>query len=49
MIVIGGGGMYPSSVFRLASDDEGSIETQPGDGGPVGTLGFSLSEVLPHA
>lgn len=46
MVVIGGGGMKPSSVFRLASDDEGSIDVQ---GTMVGSFGVSLIEVLPQS
>lgn len=45
-IVIGGGGIYPMSVFRLASDDEGSIEVNEAGHGAVG---LRFTEVLPHA
>jgi hypothetical protein len=46
MAVVGGGPWKPSSVFRLASDDEGNIEVQ---GPMIGSLGLSFIEVLPHA
>ncbi len=46
MCVIGGGGLKPSSVFRLASDDEGNIDVRDA---MIGSFGVSFSEVLPHA
>ncbi len=46
MWVIGGGGMKPSSVFRLASDDEGSIDVRAPN---LGSFGVSLIEVLPQS
>jgi hypothetical protein len=45
MIVIGGADMYPSTVFRLASDDEGDIEVRAPS---FGSFGVSLVEILPH-
>jgi len=44
--VIGGGGLKPSSVFRLASDDEGLIDVR---GAMIGSFGVSFTEVLPIA
>jgi hypothetical protein len=44
-VVIGGAGVYPSSIFRLASDDEGDIEV---DEAHHGQFGVSFIEVLPH-
>ncbi len=45
MIVIGGGGEKPMSVFNLAGDEEGLIDVS---GPMVGTFGVTLREVLPH-
>ena len=46
MCVIGGGGIYPSSVFRLASDAEGEMEVNEAG---HGSLGLRFTEVLPIA
>lgn len=45
-VVIGGAGLFPMSVFRLASDDEGDIEVNEAGHGSVGVR---FVEVLPHA
>lgn len=44
--VIGGSAIYPSSVFRLSSDEQGSIDVNEAG---HGALSLSFTEVLPHA
>lgn len=46
VVVLGAeAGPFPSSVFRLSSDDEGLIDVQAPD---FGVFGLTLIEVLPH-
>lgn len=45
MIVLGGSGSAPTSVFRFNSDDEGDIEVRAPN---FGSFGATFIEVLPH-
>lgn len=46
MCVLGGGDLRPTTVFRLASDEEGLIDVRAPN---IGSLGLSFIEVLPRS